>query len=297
MIPTATSFDQLEARLKTLLPDAYQEHYDTVEPISMGSAGLNLGPDGKVAWDQMWASFCDLAMAGGPPHRGALLEPGSREDIAQNSDSYQEAASELCRGITLVTGLYAEQSPTPGWIQMYCTSAAMAEWLTRAIVMENVSATFKGLALYLPAGPSYRLEKEIKNVITAVAKTSHYWLDHTSEERQQAIANTLQTMNSESPLLQPGPTDGLHATHIADAIRQTTKLNPTHQYSGWLGIDCLSVRTAIWIMRLLVASNILSRREDTTVFLPLDPTNDPDGTALIQIFTRVQAFAKNENVL
>jgi len=30
----------------------------------------------------------------------------------------------------------------------------------------------------LPAGPAFRLDKEIKNVITVVAKTHHYWTEH-----------------------------------------------------------------------------------------------------------------------
>jgi hypothetical protein len=31
---------------------------------------------------------------------------------------------------------------------------------------------------YFPAGPNFRLEKEIKNVITVVAKTTHHWKAH-----------------------------------------------------------------------------------------------------------------------
>jgi sirohydrochlorin cobaltochelatase len=44
--------------------------------------------------------------------------------------------------------------------------------------MENVSVRREGPVLYLPAAPSYRLDKEIKNVITVVAKTYHYWCEH-----------------------------------------------------------------------------------------------------------------------
>jgi sirohydrochlorin cobaltochelatase len=32
--------------------------------------------------------------------------------------------------------------------------------------------------LLLPAGPQFRLDGEIKNVVTAVAKTYHYWKEH-----------------------------------------------------------------------------------------------------------------------
>jgi sirohydrochlorin cobaltochelatase len=54
----------------------------------------------------------------------------------------------------------------------------MAIWLMRAIVVENVLARREGAVLYLPAGPGFTLSGEIKNVVTAVAKTYHYWLEH-----------------------------------------------------------------------------------------------------------------------
>ena len=76
----------LEFRLRTMLPEEYQDCYEDVQPVSMGSAGLKYGSDGKVAWNEMWATFCDLAMAGGPPHKGTLLEPGAQAEIDANAD-------------------------------------------------------------------------------------------------------------------------------------------------------------------------------------------------------------------
>jgi sirohydrochlorin cobaltochelatase len=35
--------------------------------------------------------------------------------------------------------------------------------------------------LFLPAAPSFTLDKEIKNVVTVVAKTHHYWTEHLEE--------------------------------------------------------------------------------------------------------------------
>jgi sirohydrochlorin cobaltochelatase len=32
--------------------------------------------------------------------------------------------------------------------------------------------------LWFPAGPDFRMEREIKNVVTVVAKTNHYWQEH-----------------------------------------------------------------------------------------------------------------------
>ncbi|MBV9021594.1 MAG: hypothetical protein JOZ71_12875, partial [Ktedonobacteraceae bacterium] len=64
------------------------------------------------------------------------------------------------------------------WVGLLCQDEEMALWLLRAIVVENICVRREGTVLFLPAGPSFRLEKEIKNVVTAVAKTYHYWTEH-----------------------------------------------------------------------------------------------------------------------
>src|ERR1700751_5906211 len=115
----------------------------------MGSAGLKYGPDGKVAWDAIWGSFCDLAMAGGPPHKGTLLEPGTPADVEAQPEQHGVVVDEICRGITLVTDLPADASPIPGWVRVDCHGEAMAGWLLRAIVMENVAVRAEGRKLDL----------------------------------------------------------------------------------------------------------------------------------------------------
>ena len=85
---------------------------------------------------------------------------------------------ELARGIQLVTGLPVAKSETPGWIGVECKSEEMALWLLRAIVVENVSVRREDRVLYFPAGPDFRLEKEIKNIITVIAKTTYYWQEY-----------------------------------------------------------------------------------------------------------------------
>jgi len=121
--------DVLDSRLKTLLPETYQASYESLEPKPMRSAGLKYDADGQVAWDQIWGSFCDLAMAGGPPHKGTLLEPGTQANIDADFDRYDEVAQEICRGIKLVTGLRAYVAPDPGWVSVACHGDAMAGWL------------------------------------------------------------------------------------------------------------------------------------------------------------------------
>jgi sirohydrochlorin cobaltochelatase len=55
----------------------------------------------------------------------------------------------------------------------------MALWLLRAIIVENISVRREDKVLYFPAGANFELAKEIKNIIMVVAKTNHYWQDHT----------------------------------------------------------------------------------------------------------------------
>lgn len=163
--------------LDNLLPPRYQGGAE-VSAAPMGAADLKFDENNHVAWDQMWESFCELALAGGPPHRGDLLEPVLPDAIAADPEGYKRALAELERGIKLVTALPIVASRSPGWIGIQCTDDAMALWLLRAIVVENVSVRREGSVLYLPAGPDFKLDQEIKNVITVIAKTHHYWKEH-----------------------------------------------------------------------------------------------------------------------
>src|SRR6187431_2717492 len=214
------ALEELDARLKTILPEEYQDSYEGMEPVPMRSAGLKYDSDGKVAWNEIWGSFCDLAMAGGPPHKGRLLEPGSRDAIHAEPARYEEVVDEICRGITLVSELPAQASERPGWVSVDCYSETMASWLLRAIVMENVAARANHRELLLPAAPHFELDKEIKNVVTVIAKTTHYWMGHMARAQKSAIAELFARMSSASPLVEPA------------------------DQNGWRGIDCASVKAA-----------------------------------------------------
>jgi sirohydrochlorin cobaltochelatase len=170
----------VQARIAALLPPRYRDPAVAVSPAPMDAAGLERGPDGAVAWDMMWQGFCELALAGGPPHRGTLLEPAGREDVLAEPARYAEVVREIGRGIRMVTGLEVIEG-SPGWIGVVCASEAMAIWLMRAIVVENVLARRESAVLYLPAGPRFAVDAEIRNVVTAVAKTHHYWVEHSRE--------------------------------------------------------------------------------------------------------------------
>lgn len=167
-------------------------HFETIQlkkPLSsapMSAAPLCYSNDGEVAWDQMWTDFCDLAAIGGPPHRGTLLEPISPLEVSSDPEAYVQVVAEIERGIQLVTGLTTLYSPVPGWVGVECEDEMMAIWLQQAILAENVSIRRDGSKLYLPAGPNFQLQAEIKNVITAIAKTHHYWQEHLVSQRKGA---------------------------------------------------------------------------------------------------------------
>ncbi len=269
------ALDKLDARLRILLPEQYQDAYESVQPLSMGTANLKFAPDGTVAWDEIWQSFCDLAMAGGPPHKGALLAPGAPSAIAANQEQHDAVADEICRGIWLAADLPAQPDTRPGWARVQCHSATMADWLARAIVMENVAARSSGVMLYLPAAPHFRLAKEIKNVVTVIAKTAHYWTGHMSRSQKALIADLFMTMARESPLIEPA-VDG---------------------WARWRGVPCASVTAAVWMMRALVAFNVVSRREQQTLFVPINDESDPDGAIIGDAIARVHQLAELRGVL
>jgi len=291
----------LEHRIRTILPEEYQDSYQDVEPVSMGSAGLKFGLDGRVAWNDIWGSFCDLAMAGGPPHKGKLLMPATRDEVEAEPARYAHVTDEICRGIGLVTGLAVRPSPVAGWVRINCDSAVTAGWLARAIVMENVSARCEDAALDLPAGPGFQVEKEIKNVITAIAKTAHYWHAHVWTARQNVIAALFARISLESPLIQPAVVghdfeaemDHVLSRKISAKIFAATGLIPWHvRCAGWVGAVCPSVKTAIWMMRALVVSNVFARREDTVLFVPVNPKTDPSGAIASTAVSKVYGLAR-----
>lgn len=141
----------------------------------MSAAPFVWRDDGRPDWGSMWTSFCELALFGGPPHRGG--ESPLHAPTAPVTESDAEMLAEMRRGIWETTGLYAE-STEPGQLSVTCDSPTMAAWMCAAIILENVDARMEDDRLLLPAGPGYTLTDEVKSVITVVAKTHHYWQAH-----------------------------------------------------------------------------------------------------------------------
>jgi sirohydrochlorin cobaltochelatase len=142
----------------------------------MGAAELRFRPDGTVHWGAMWQDFCELALTGGPPVRNTMLTSAVR--FPTRDLPAHEVAAEIARGIAETTALAVTDWSQPGWLGFACDDERMAVWVAAAIIIENVVARFAGRTVYVPVAADWRLNSEIKNIITAVAKTCHYWAEH-----------------------------------------------------------------------------------------------------------------------
>ena len=175
---------EADAGLAATLRAAPAGRRELFEPESV-APGTPMSPasfvwrsDGRPDWGAMWSSFCELALFGGPPHRGpeSALAGGARGDDASDPSG---AVEEIRRGIWETTGLYSEPA-APGWLAITCESPRMAAWLCATIILENVEARCDEERLLVPADSSFALEDQVKSVITVVAKTHHYWSAHTA---------------------------------------------------------------------------------------------------------------------
>lgn len=143
----------------------------------MGAAPFVWREDGRPDWGAMWTTFCELALYGGPPHRGPDAALRAVEGAADGRPLRADLLAELRRGIWETTGLHAE-ADGPRWLAVTCDSPRMAAWLCAAVILENVEARVDGERLLLPLGPGFELHDQIKGLITVVAKTHHYWQAH-----------------------------------------------------------------------------------------------------------------------
>ncbi len=150
----------------------------------MAPAPMVYNADNSVAWERMWDNFCVLASAGGPPHRATLLR--AQTNANPDSAGYRFACEEIMRGIALVSGLQVAHART-GWIAIECGKASRARWLSEQINQENVESYAEETRVFVPVGENFTLKGEIKNVITAVAKTTHYWRDHLAAEIKTSL--------------------------------------------------------------------------------------------------------------
>lgn len=268
----AVELERLEERINAILPPRYVGCFEDVSPSSMGSAKLRYDAQGRVAWGEIWTTFCHLALAGGPPHRGSLLEPPTKAEVeAVPAEAQQAIVAELERALRLTVDLPLVTQRRPGWVGLRCDDGAMAAWLTRAVMAENVFARRERELLFVPVGPSFGIEKEVKNVVVSLAKSCHYLLSHVDDDAMP---------KGDGPTLiaPPLPEEIDHAraayTAAAATLRaaiETAVPLPTlpDDYRGWLGLDCGSEDAAVWLLRAIAVEDVLVRREENRLYVPV----------------------------
>ncbi|MBX3030423.1 MAG: hypothetical protein KF809_09705 [Chloroflexi bacterium] len=146
-------------------------------PPQMTAAPFEWTDDGRPDWARMWTSFCELALYGGPPHRGPDDPVRAEVSPIVMIDAGFDAVAEIRRGILETTGLFAEPMDE-GWLAVTCDDPRMAAWLCASIILENVDARCDDDLLLVPARPEWTLQDQVKSVVTVVAKTHHYWAAH-----------------------------------------------------------------------------------------------------------------------
>jgi sirohydrochlorin cobaltochelatase len=277
----AAELAALDSKINAFLPPQYSHCYGGVSPTSMGSAGLVYGPDDRVAWDRIWTTFCDLALAGGPPHRGNLLEPVSEAEAESEPGRYRDVVRELDRAIGLTTGLPVIDGYAPGWVGVQCESPAEAAWLQFAVTAENVSCRRRKDVLQIPAGPAFRDEKEIKNVVVALAKSYHYWDGHLTAAQQSLAGERIwdPAAPSEAAL---NPSEYKAAVAQVESTLRTAGLSPLpRRYVGWVGFQTTGEEEAVWLLRAVLVNQVLARREERVLFLPVCPAPDDGHVARV----------------
>jgi hypothetical protein len=111
-------------------------------------------------------------------------------------------------------------------------------------------------------------------------------------------------MTAVAPLLEPDRSPGSArldrklVQQIAARIERETGLpSVPGRYSGWLGVECPSVAAAVWMMRALVAHNVLSRREGIVLFVPINAALDPSGDLLANAVASVHRYTSAREVV
>jgi hypothetical protein len=153
-----------------------------MKPVSknapMASAPFVYDEQGRVSWDKMWEDFCILAKEGGPPHRADLLKSKGKASNP-NSKEYKNVIDEVLRAYAMLTPYKAWDAH--GWVAVKLFIPNMAKWFCDVIINENVECKREGRIIYLPINDDFTIEKEIKNVVTVLAKAYHYWYWHRSD--------------------------------------------------------------------------------------------------------------------
>ena len=182
----------LESKINAILPPRYAGCFEDVPPTSMGSAKLKRDADGRVVWGEIWTTFCHLALAGGPPHRGRLLPPVPTGEAKEHPAEQHAVVAEIEARHPIDDGFEDRAQPHARLDRRALLRRRHGRLAGAGDCRRECHRPARRNVLYVPAGPHFQIEKEIKNVVVSLAKTCHYLLDHTrAEQRPSGLARSL----------------------------------------------------------------------------------------------------------
>ena len=164
---------------------------------------------------------------------------------------------------------------------MRCDSTDEAAWLQFAVTAENVSARRRQSVLQLPAGPAFRVEKEIKNITVALAKASHYWDGHLTAAQQKLAGETVWEPASPAEAAAAASEYEAAVAEVEDGLRVLGLPTLPRRYAGWVGVETAGEDEAVWLLRAILVERVLARREENVLYLPVCAGPSADGTARI----------------
>lgn len=216
------------------------------------------------------------------------MEPVRPETVAEQPERHRAVVDELGRAVRLAADRQLVGGYAPGWAGVPCSTTEEASWLQAAVVAENVSARRRGAVLQLPAGPAFRVEQEIKNVVVALAKVCHYWDGHLSDAQQSIFrGRTLCEPASPAEVAASPPSYRATVTALEECMKGVVGRGvDTTRYAGWAGVFSESEVMAAWLLRAVLVEGLLARREGEVLYLPVGMTQTADETERV-----VAAFA------
>jgi hypothetical protein len=201
--------------------------------------------------------------------------------VAAAPGRYRDVVAEIGRAVQMTTNLHVVEGYLPGWVGVQCESREEAAWLQFAVNAENVSARRRLASLQLPAGPDFRAEKEIKNVVVALAKTYHYWDGHlTATEQSLAGGEVWEPATPAEAAAAPSEYE-VAVREVEEVLRRAGLPTSPRRYIGWVGVETMGEEEAVWLLRAILVEQVLARREDTVLCLPIGATPDAGQTARV----------------
>jgi hypothetical protein len=170
---------------------------------------------------------------------------------------------------------------------------AEAAWLQFAVTAENVSARRRDKVLQLPAGPGFRAEKEIKNVVVALAKAAHYWEGHLTDSQQAlAGADAWEPAGPAEAAANPAAYEASRS-ELEDGLREADLAPLPPRYAGWVGVEAADEEDAVWLLRAVLAERVLARREENVLYLPVAAAPPPGlSSRVAQVFLNAWELRK-----